>query len=77
MISDSPSMYTIICTNHDRPSYCQELLAQVHDIGLTESGSLPVTEIVRTFTARGYAVCTWGSSSEEQELQCFLTAAFL
>ncbi|WP_214722951.1 hypothetical protein [Exiguobacterium sp. s143] len=77
MISDSPAMYTIICGNHDRPSHCQELLDQVLDIGLTESGNLPVVEMVTTLTAQGYAVCTWGSSSEEQELQCFYTAAFL
>lgn len=77
MISDSPAMYTIICGNHDRPSHCQELLDQVLDIGLTESGGLPVVEMVTTLTAQGYAVCTWGSSSEEQELQCFHTAAFL
>lgn len=77
MISDSPAMYTIICANHDRPSHCQELLDQVVDIGLTESGGLPVVEMVTTLTAQGYAVCTWGSSSEEQELQCFYTAAFL
>ncbi len=77
MISDSPAMYTIICANHDRPSHCQELLDQVLDIGLTESGGLPVVEMVTTLTAQGYAVCTWGSSSEEQELQCFHMAAFL
>lgn len=77
MISDSPAMYTIICANHDRPLHCQELLDQVLDIGLTESGGLPVVEMVTTLTAQGYAVCTWGSSSEEQELQCFYTAAFL
>ncbi len=77
MISDSPAMYTIICANHDRPSHCQELLDQVLDIGLTESGGLPVVEMVTTLTAQGYAICTWGSSSEEQELQCFYTAAFL
>lgn len=77
MISDSPSRYTIICANHDRPLHCQELLTQVLDIGLTESGSLPVVDMITTLTAQGYAVCTWGSSSEEQELQCFHTAAFL
>ncbi len=77
MISDSPSRYTIICANHDRPSQCQELLDQVLDFGLTESGGLPVVEMVTTLTAQGYAVCTWGSSSEEQELQCFHMAAFL
>jgi len=77
MISDSPSRYTIICANHDRPLHCQELLTQVLDIGLTESGDVPVVEMVTTLTAQGYAVCTWGSSSEEQELQCFHTAAFL
>ncbi|WP_286946423.1 hypothetical protein [Exiguobacterium sp. UBA4551] len=77
MISDSPAMYIIICANHDRPSHCQELLDQVLDIGLTESGGLPVVEMVTTLTAQGYAVCTWGSSSEEQELQCLYTAAFL
>ncbi|HAB34191.1 MAG TPA: hypothetical protein DCE40_08860 [Exiguobacterium sp.] len=77
MISDSPSRYTIICANHDRPSHCQELLDQVLDFGLTESGGLPVVEMVTTLTAQGYAVCTWGSSSEEQELQCFHTVAFL
>ncbi|WP_313635379.1 hypothetical protein [Exiguobacterium sp.] len=77
MISDSPAMYTIICANHDRPLHCQELLTQVLDIGLTESGDVPVVEIVTTLAAQGYAVCTWGSSSEEQELQCFHTVAFL
>ncbi|MGI1807070.1 hypothetical protein ACRPK8_15190 [Exiguobacterium sp. TDN 0502] len=77
MISDSLAMYTIICANRDRPSHCQELLDQVLDIGLTESGGLPVVEMVTTVTAQGYAICTWGSSSEEQELQCFYTAAFL
>ncbi|WP_426273117.1 hypothetical protein [Exiguobacterium sp. R-17] len=77
MISDSPSRYTIICANHDRPLHCQELLTHVLDIGLTESGDVPVVEMVPTLTAQGYAVCTWGSSSEEQELQCFHTAAFL
>lgn len=77
MISDSPAMYPIICANHDRPSHCQELLDQVLDIGLTESGGLPVVEMVTTLTAQGYAICTWGSSSEEQELQCFYTATFL
>lgn len=77
MISDSPAMYNIICGNHDRPPHCQELLDQVLDIGLTESGGLPVVEMVTTLTAQGYSICTWGSSSEEQELQCFYTAAFL
>jgi len=77
MISDSPAMYTIICANHDRPSHCQELLDQVLDNGLTESGGLPVVEMVTTLTAQGYAICTWVSSSEEQELQCFYTATFL
>ncbi|MEK4647684.1 hypothetical protein MKY22_07100 [Exiguobacterium sp. FSL W8-0210] len=77
MISDSPAMYTIICANHDRPLHCQELLTQVLDIGLTESGDVPVVEMVTTLAAQGYAVCTWGSSSEEQELQCFHTVAFL
>lgn len=77
MISASPSMYTIICANHDRPSHCQDLLTQVLDIGLIESGDVPVAEMVPTLTAQGYAVCTWGSSSEEQEFQCFHTAAFL
>lgn len=77
MISDSPSRYTIICANHDRPLHCQELLTQVLDIGLTERGDVPVVEMVTTLTAQGYAVCTWGSSSEEQELQCFHTASFL
>ena len=77
MISDSPSRYTIICANQNRSSHCQELLTQVLDIGLTESGGVPVVEMVPTLTAQGYAVCTWGSSSDEQELQCFYTAAFL
>ncbi|WP_290787248.1 hypothetical protein [Exiguobacterium sp. UBA7533] len=77
MISNSHSMYTIVCANYARPSHCQELLDQVLDFGLTECGGLPVVEMVTTLTAQGYAVCTWGSSSEEQELQCFHMAAFL
>ncbi len=72
MISDSPAMYTIICANHDRPSHCQELLDQVLEIGLTESGNLPVVEMVTTLTAQGYAVCTWEVRVKNRNYSVFI-----
>ncbi|WP_214855076.1 hypothetical protein [Exiguobacterium sp. s166] len=71
LVSDDHSMYVISCAENNESSHCQKLLDQVLEIGLKEDGDLPIFEMVSTLTAKGYAVCTWGSSSEEQELQYF------
>lgn len=76
LVGDDPSMYGIFCTEYDESSHCQKLLDQVLEIGLTEDGDLPIFEMVTTLTVKGYGVCTWGSSSEEQELQYFYSPQF-